>query len=247
MLKKIATIMGMPVAISIADEHAKSEDIKKVFDYLCHINKVFSPYETTSELSKINRGELSKEKYSKEMKQILLLADKTKRETNGFFDITKYDHTIDTSGIVKGYAIHESANLLKNNGYKNFYIEIAGDIEIVGLHRSKKWKIGIENPFNRKEIIKVVYLTNKGIATSGTYIRGQHIYNPLKRISVDEIVSVTIIADNVYEADRFATAVFAMGEKGINFVEEQIGLEGYMVLKNKTAIMTSKFEQYMTA
>ena len=29
------------------------------------------------------------------------------------------------------------------------------------------------------EIVKVVALSDRGIATSGSYIRGQHIYDPL--------------------------------------------------------------------
>jgi thiamine biosynthesis lipoprotein ApbE len=52
------------------------------------------------------------------------------------------------------------------------------------------------------------------------------------------------VGPDVCEADRFATGAFAMGEKGIRFIEERDGLEGYMIDKNGTATMTSGFSKY---
>ena len=72
-----------------------------------------------------------------------------------------------------------------------------------------------------------------GIATSGTYVRGQHIYDPHKpERPIVDIVSLTVIGTDVLEADRFATAAFAMGRAGIEFIEQRDGLEGYVVDRN---------------
>ena len=92
----------------------------------------------------------------------------------------------------------------------------------------------------------MVYLkSGQGIATSGNYISGDHIYNPKNRGEIiNEIVSFTVIGPNVLEADRFATAVFAMGKSGIVFLEKMQGFAGYMIDKNGLASMTSNFEQY---
>lgn len=211
-MKRRADIMGMPVLVEIFDKKIKVEDIEAVFDYLREIDQKFSTYKETSEIEKINRGELKEEDFSKDMKHILKLAEQTKRETDGFFDIKK-DGKLDPSGIVKGYAIFEGANTLRKKGYKNFYLEIAGDVEIAGLKEGKKWRVGIQNPFNPQEIVKVIYLTNCGVATSGTYQRGEHIYNPKTGKNTTEIASISVVGPNVYEADRFATAAFAMGRK----------------------------------
>jgi len=90
-----------------------------------------------------------------------------------------------------------------------------------------------------------VYTKGKGIATSGSYLRGQHIYNPhTPQEKLLEIVSLTVIGENVLEADRFATAAFAMGRDGINFIEQLPGFEGYAIDKNGLATMTSNFELY---
>ena len=109
----------------------------------------------------------------------------------------------------------------------------------------ERWRVGIRDPFNTDEIIKVVYLSDRGIATSGTYIRGTHIYNPVFESAADDIASMTVIGEDVYDADRFATAAFAMGEKGIGFIESMKGFEGYMITKNKRGVWTSGFEKFL--
>jgi thiamine biosynthesis lipoprotein len=152
---------------------------------------------------------------------------------------------IDPSGLVKGWAIYNAGQILRKKGFKNFYVEIAGDIEIAGLNsEGKKWAIGIRNPFNKKENVKVVYLNDRGIATSGNYERGKHIYNPKEKKQAGEVASITVIGPNIYEADRFATACFAMGTKGIYFLEKLPDFEGYMIDHKGLATFTSEFEKY---
>ena len=243
-MKKTAHIMGMPVIVEITDIPARSEDIEELFSYFREVDAMFSTYKKTSEIERINRGEITPSDYSPEVTKILRLSEETKKETFGYFDITK-GGKIDPSGLVKGYAIHEAAKKFRAKGFKNFYINIGGDIEVAGSNsQGNPWRVGIENPFNREEIIKVVYLSDRGIATSGTYIRGPHIYNPHNQQSASEIASITVIAPNVYEADRFATAAFAMGESGILFIESLEECEGYMVTKDKRAYFTRGFERY---
>jgi thiamine biosynthesis lipoprotein len=244
-MKRQIVSMGMPVTINVVDKNVTDEDINEVFSYFHYIDSKFSTYKKNSEISQINREEIKEKDFSLDMKKIISLCEKTKKETNGFFDINN-NGLRDPSGIVKGYAINEGANILKNKGYKNIYVEIAGDIQVFGKDESgKDWKIGIQNPFNLKEIVKVVNLSNRGIATSGTYLRGDHIYNPKSKTKKEDFVSVTIIGPNVYEADRFATAVFAMGEtEGLEFLVTLTGFEGYIIRKGKRVIYTPGFERY---
>lgn len=236
--------MGMPVAIEIADDNVREKDIEEIFEYFRKIDKKFSTYKKDSEIEKINRGEIEKKNYSLLMKKIIELCEETKKETNGYFDIN-INGKLDPSGIVKGYAIWQAAEKLKQKGYKNFYVEIAGDVQICGLKNGKKWRIGIENPFNRNEVIKVLDLTNKGVATSGNYIRGDHVNNPIGKEKANEIAGITVVGPNIYEADRFATAAFAMGEKGLIFIEKFPDFEAYIVTKDKRGYFTSSFEKYV--
>ncbi|MGH7193526.1 MAG: FAD:protein FMN transferase, partial [Candidatus Saccharimonadales bacterium] len=83
--------------------------------------------------------------------------------------------------------------------------------------------------------------------TSGTAIRGQHIYDPHRPDKpIEEIVSLTVIGPDIYEADRFATAAFAMGKAGIGFIGSLDGFEGYMIDAAKQATFTDGFEGYVT-
>lgn len=236
--------MGMPVVLEIVDTQATASDIDEILAYFDHIDEVFSPYKENSELERINRNEIQPKQYSKEMQYVLDVCEQTRKETDGYFDI-RIHGKIDPSGIVKGLAIWNAAQMFTNKGLHNFYVEIGGDIQVNGHNSNQSpWVIGIQNPFQQDTLAKVVSLTNKGIATSGTYIRGGHIQNPKHHAPANDIASISVIGENVYEADRFATAAFAMGEKGIQWLEKKEGLEGCMITKDQRVYVTSGFNQY---
>ena len=238
--------MGMPISLEIADPSVSEEPFEKAFAYFRYVDEKFSTYKNTSEITQINNGELELSASSEDMKTVFALSKETKEKTNGYFDIVAQNGKFDPSGLVKGWSIFNASKILLELGFDNFYIDAGGDIQVHGKNsKGAKWKVGILNPFNPKEIIKVVYITDEEIATSGTYIRGEHIYNPKdKNKPITEIVSLTVIGLNIYEADRFATAAFAMGKAGIMFIEKLEGFEGYMIDKKGVATMTSGFAKY---
>ncbi len=249
-MKDRRLIMGMPVTIEIVGNSA-SETLEKAFAYFTYVDETFSTYKEKSEIMKINRRELKLEDASHDMREIFRLAEQTKRETLGYFDIVNRDGRLDPSGIVKGWAINNAARLIHEAGFTNYYVDAGGDIEVGGQNADgNKWAIGIRNPLNTSENVKIVYLSDRGIATSGTYIRGQHIYNPHdKKQEFDDIVSLSVIGRDIYEADRFATPAFAMGRKGIEFIEKLNDgrprlFEAYMIDNKGMATMTSGFEKH---
>jgi thiamine biosynthesis lipoprotein len=246
-MKQTRDIMGMPITLEIVGSEIKPELFDEVFSYFKYVDEKFSTYKKTSEISAINLGELPDEKWSDDMKEVFALSEETKRLTYGYFDIVSRDGKYDPSGMVKGWAISKAAKLLKKRGTKNFYVEAGGDIQTSGVNAfGLSWSVGIQNPFSKtKEVVKTLRLKDCGIATSGTYIRGQHIYNPKNKSEVlDEVVSLTVVAQDIYEADRFATAAFAMGKTGIGFIEQLPGFEGYQIDRNGMATMTSGFSKY---
>jgi thiamine biosynthesis lipoprotein len=246
-MKQTRLLMGMPITVEIVDgDRPATNDaiFEEVYAYFTHIDEVFSTYKTTSEISAINNGKPRAE-WSEEMNMAFLLAEETKQATGGYFDIRKPDGSYDPSGLVKGWAIWNAAQLLQKRGFENFYVDAGGDIQPHGHNADgEKWAVGIKNPWQASENIKVVYATSEGIATSGTYIRGEHIYNPKTGDAANEIISLTVIGPNIYEADRFATAAFAMGRNAIRFIESLPGFEGYMIDNEKVATMTTGFEKY---
>jgi len=245
-MKQTRLIMGMPVTLEIVDAMVTEAAFDLVFDYFTYVDEKFSTYKDTSEISRINRCELSIENASDDMQIIFGLAEQTRLETDGYFNIQRND-CCDPSGIVKGWAIFNAAQLLRQHGFENFYVDAGGDIQTSGCNdEGENWRVGIRNPFNQDEIVKVLSATDCGVATSGTYVRGQHIYNPLDGNQLmTEILSLTVIGPDIYEADRFATAAFAMGRYGINFIESLEGFEGYMIDKDKQATFTTGFKKWV--
>ena len=258
-VKQTRLLMGMPVTVEVViptfrdtafdarapeaafDGEAALED---VFDYFAYVERTFSVHLPSSEISRINRGRLKRTNYSDDMRTVLRLCRQTAVETNGYFAIGPKGEW-DPSGLVKGWAIDQAAHLLLDRGYRDFYVEAGGDVQIHGRSPTgEPWRVGIRNPFDADTIVKVLTLADQGIATSGTYVRGQHIRNPYAPgLPLTEIASLTIVGPNVYEADRFATAAFAMGRAGIHFVEDLPGFEGYMIDSDGIATMTSGFAE----
>jgi FAD:protein FMN transferase len=247
-MRQTRILMGMPITVEVVCA-ADSAMVDMVFDHFDAVDRRFSTYKLDSEISAINGGCLAESNYSDEMLEVLALAEKTSQETGGYFDIHRSDRTLDPSGIVKGWAIRNAAAIVRKAGAKNFFIDASGDIESAGSNADgKPWTVGIRNPFNADEIIKVVRPAGHGVATSGTYARGQHIYDPYMRDRpIVDVVSLTVIGPDVLEADRFATAAFAMGEDGILFIEQTPGLEGYVVDRGGRATMTSGFGTYVAS
>lgn len=246
-MKQTQLIMGMPITIEVVDATIPTEIFARVFAYFAAVDHTFSTYKPNSEISRINSRAITLAQASHDMRTIFALAERTKQETNGYFDITR-DGIYDPSGVVKGWAIYHAAQIMRLAGCRNFYVDAGGDIQADGKNSQRQpWRIGIRNPFNIHEIVKVLTVSNCGVATSGTSIRGQHIYNPKTHGSlVTDVVSLTVIGPNIYEADRFATAAFAMGERGIRFIEQLEGFEGYMIDQHGQATLTSGFGKYVT-
>jgi len=236
----------MPVTVEVVDAAVTAEIIAETYAYFETIDQTFSTYKPDSEISKINRHELEVSAASEDMQTIFGLAEQTRIESNGYFDIF-HNGLYDPSGIVKGWAIFQAAELLRQKNMSNFYVEAGGDIQVAGKNcQGQDWRVGIRNPFNMAEIVKVIAVSECGVATSGNYIRGEHIYNPRGRSEPGaELVSLTVIGPDIYEADRFATAAFAMGRDGIGFIERLEGFEGYMIDRSGLATLTGGFERFV--
>jgi len=154
---------------------------------------------------------------------------------------------IDVSGIAKGYAVDRAIQVLKDAGIRNAMVNAGGDIYALGSPSKKKlWRIGIRHPRDNSDLLGILQLEDKAVATSGDYenffeVDGKrycHIIDTRTGRPVEGIMSVTIVADNTMEADALATAVFPLGpDDGMKLIESLEGVDGL--------IMTGKNEDDM--
>lgn len=242
-MEETRIIMGMPITLKAVGGKNVREVFNKTFRFFERIDQKYSPFIASSDVSKINAHELAESKYDSELQEIIDWAEKTKKETDGHFDVW-HNGIFDPSGIVKGWAVQKASEQVAKE-IDNFYVDAGGDIQAKGVNTEHQpWRIGIRNPFDRSQNVAIVSLDNYAVATSGTAVRGQHIYNPKSDRPIMNIVSISVVAPNIIDADRMATAAFAMGKQGIEFVENLPGYEAYLITSDKRAITTSGWHAF---
>lgn len=236
-------IMGMPVILQLPTGTPKGL-INEVFGRLSEIDQAYSTYIPTSEVCRIQNGEVSIDQASEELLSILDLAEYAKNQTDGYFDIA-HNGVFDPSGIVKGWAIAQAAKMLANAGIDDYIVEIAGDMYASGYFNiGVAWTVGIRAPQEPNKVVKIVTLTDMAIATSGTSERGQHIYNPKSDKSINDVLSISVIGPDIMWADIYATAAFARGAAGIDWLETLPDYEGFAIMPNMTGVPTSGLKAY---
>jgi thiamine biosynthesis lipoprotein len=206
-MRQVEMIMGMPVSIDIPD--ATSSDVfQQIFDFFKHVDEQFSTYKESSEVSLFAKGAIPKSALSTELLFVMEQCDYYEKLTDGYFS-AYYAGTFDPSGYVKAWAIDTASTLLTNLGFDTFLINVAGDM--VARGDARKWNLAVQDPFDTQAILGTVLLTNKAIASSGSYVRGNHIFDPHTKTNDTDLISITIYGDSIVKADVFATACTAMG------------------------------------
>lgn len=146
---------------------------------------------------------------------------------------------VDLGGIAKGYAIDRGIEALRHHGVTMALINAGGDLRCLGTKADgTPWRIGVQNPREKNDIVGIIKVSDDAVATSGDYeryfmqdgVRYHHLLNPETGMPARECQSVTIVARTAEMADVMATAVFVMGpERGLAFLNEHPGLEGMIV------------------
>ncbi|MFO0795682.1 MAG: FAD:protein FMN transferase [Candidatus Brocadiaceae bacterium] len=167
---------------------------------------------------------------------------------------------IDLGAIGKGYAVDKALGVIKKYGIDNGCINLGGNIYVLGVPPDKKgWKIGVQNPRKKDEIMGYMELKDEATATSGDYerffeVRGKrysHIIDPRTGRPVSSgTIATTIVAPTGTQVDALSTSVFVLGpEKGLNLIKKIPGAEAMIVYEKdgKLAIdMTQGFKEKFT-
>jgi thiamine biosynthesis lipoprotein len=217
--------MGMPVVLDIPGS-SDVELFKQVFKELHLVDEQFSPFIESSELSRFRRGELQPDELSIGMKDVMKACLEAEKMTGGYFS-ARYGKEFDPTGYVKGWAIAQACRKLLAGGIGTFSLSVGGDINAYS-NSEKIWRIGVLDPLNKKSLIGKISGKNLAIATSGNYERGSHIINPKTGKPARELLSLTVEGPDIVKADILATAAYAMGKKGLKFIDER--QPGYEVL-----------------
>ena len=223
--KFAAKAMGTAVSVHIADVvPQETADVawESVGVFLRDIEDRFSTFLPTSEISRINAGELHMLDASPDVVEVLDACTWLEHLSDGVFNARRPDGSIDPAGFVKGWAAERAAILLGEAGLQNFYLRIGGDIQTHGMQATgEKWRVGIVDPHDASRIRSYVDIPeNWAVATSGAAERGKHIWGKDAQPASTQFSSMTVIGPHLMWADAFATIGFALGDAGIEWVEK---------------------------
>ena len=151
---------------------------------------------------------------------------------------------IDLGALAKGYVVDRIVELLVEEGIENGLVNAGGDIYCLGEYPGgRSWRIGLEHPRDEDEILTVLELKNRAVATSGDYrnyfirsrLRYPHIIDPRTgRPSRSKVVEVSVMAPDCLTADGLATAMFVMGaDRGINLLKQIEDVDGVIVTEEE--------------
>jgi thiamine biosynthesis lipoprotein len=120
---------------------------------------------------------------------------------------------LDLGGIVKEYAADRVALLLREAGFNSGYIDLGGDLHILGPHPDgRPWKVGIRHP-RKAGVLAGVDVCSGGLASSGDYERYRmiggkrysHIIDARSGWPVESLSSVSVIAPSCLMAGAIST------------------------------------------
>ncbi len=135
-------------------------------------------------------------------------------------------HRIDLAGIVKSMAVAAATDLIRGAGVEDFAVDAGGDMVVSGQCDDGPWYIGIEGVDDDEFLAE---MSDEAMATSGITRRKwqiggrdyHHLINPFAQNEFkSDILTVSVVDDDVVQADIWAKALFLMGENGSKFAQD---------------------------
>lgn len=135
---------------------------------------------------------------------------------------------VDLGGFGKEYAADRAAQVLKEKGVTNGYVNLAGDMRFLGPKPDgEPWQIGIQDPRHPDQVIATLPMSQGGLATSGDYERffdlnGQrycHVLNPHTGWPVKHWRTVSVTAPLAVLAGCTSTMAMLKETEGLAFLK----------------------------
>jgi thiamine biosynthesis lipoprotein len=153
---------------------------------------------------------------------------------------------LDFGGFGKEYAVDVVAQMAVERGLGNVLVDFGHDIRVLGAPPGRPlWHIGLEDPARPGERWGSVAVTNRGVASSGDYLRGftvegrryGHIIDPRTGWpAAHGCTQATVIADTCLQAGVLSTSAFILGpEEGLKLIQSTPGAEGVILTADRRA------------
>ncbi|WP_203749390.1 FAD:protein FMN transferase [Cellulomonas chitinilytica] len=217
--------MGIPMSVDVpapADPRRAERAVRTAFARLHEADRRFSRFRSESEVSRFGAGDLRPEDLSADLTEVLALATRAGLASGGAFTVRRPDGTLDTDGVVKGWAAQRAAGVLDAAGVGAFCLNAGGDVVTRGEPvPGRGWRVGVRDPSDAHRFLVVVEQRDGAVATSGTYERGAHVWDGRTGRAASGLLSATVLAADLTTADVLATCVLALGRDGVAWAAGQ--------------------------
>lgn len=216
------TILYIEASSTTVDRAVIDTAIEDVKSFVYGVDETLSTYKEGSFVSRLRRGEIEIEQCPRDVQDVWDACQNAKYLSEGAFDPWAVAGGFDPSGYVKGWAADQVAQILVAAGCGHVQVNAAGDLALRGGNlletgEVEPWKIGVVNPDNRQEVLRVFEIWDGAIATSGAYERGAHITDPHTGLIAIGAKSATVLGPDGGLADAMATALMVAGDEGAQF------------------------------
>lgn len=180
---------------------------------------------------------------------IELIDNLKKQNIELYIKFDDIDSKYDFGAIAKGYIADYIKFYLIQNNVKSAIINLGGNVLCIGKKNVfNNFKVGINKPFSKNEIIKAVEINDKSCVTSGIYERyfvtddtnqiWHHIIDNSTGYPVyNDLCSVTIISNNSIIGDSLSTICMLNGitdsSKILEYFKENIDDSIYAIFIDK--------------
>ena len=248
-VRRVESVMGTTVSVAVHPPLVSADVIDRFFEQLRVVDARFSPYRHDSEVSRLARGDIAEADASPDLRHVLAACDHLALVTDGAFDARRYrpDGRPDPSGYVKGWAIEEAAWSLDSAGARNYWVNAGGDIVARGQAApGQPWRVGIRHPDRSDRVAAVLAVSDRAVATSGSYERGDHIRDPRAGGAAPMgLRSVTVVGPALAFTDAYATALFVMGLDGLRWLASRPDYEALAITSDDRLVWTEGMARYL--
>jgi thiamine biosynthesis lipoprotein len=147
---------------------------------------------------------------------------------------------VNLGGIGKGAAVDRVVAELRRRGFRDFTVQLGGDLYCAGNNGARPWRVGIAHPRQPGQVLAAVAVHDAAFSTSGDYERFalidgrryHHIMDLRTGWPATASQSATVLAPTAIDAEIFTKTAFILGgAAGIEAVE---GAGGQAVIVTAT-------------
>jgi thiamine biosynthesis lipoprotein len=234
---RVEQIMGTAISIHVLTAPGApaigEEPFERCFADLRDIDRVFSTYRDDSDISRLRRGE-SFADLDPRLTEVADACEHWRGVTRDRFSAT-WQGWFDPTGYVKGWSVENAARrhlapLIERPGVIAAGINAGGDLQLFTADAADwAWNVGIADPTRPGEVIATLGVVNGAVATSGTAERGAHIVDPRSGQPAQDVISATVVADGLAEADVWATTAVVAGFDDLSWISDAATRTGLVI------------------